>query len=150
HTGRTNLYAAAHGVFAVDAARVNAINAIHESITIATLGAHEVVEPRQMLATIKIIPYAAPDWAVRKAEELARPGLVSVAAFSPKKIALISTTLPGMKAALFDKNKTVLAARAEALDSHINFETRCPHDAKPISAAIAEANATKPDMILIF
>src|SRR5262245_29595334 len=117
HTGRTNLYSAHHGVARVDAARVNALNAIHESITIATLNPFEVVEQRQMLATIKIIPYAAPAWAVSKAEEIAHTALVSVAPFVPKKIALISTTLPGMKASLLDKNKAVLAARAETLGS---------------------------------
>ncbi len=150
HTGRVNLYASERGLIVLDAERINAINAIHESITIATLSAFELVEPRQMLATIKIIPYAAPEWAVKKAEELARTALIQVAHFEPKKIALISTTISGMKASLLDKNKSVLAARAEALGSHIHFEARCAHDAKPIAAAIAECLALNPDMILIF
>ena len=182
-TGRTNLYAAERGLVLVDAARIDAINAIHESITVATLSPFEQVERRQMLATIKIIPFAAPAWAVKRAEEFAlslswsaqadhprlsgtgpeglvggppsrtmTPGkaLIAVAPFTPRKIALISTTLPGMKASLLDKNRAVLAARAEALGSSITHETRCAHDADAVRAAIAEALAAKPDLVMVF
>jgi molybdenum cofactor cytidylyltransferase len=72
-TGRTNLYAAERGIVLVDVARVNALNAIHESITIATLAPFEVVERRQMLATVKIIPFAAPLNAVDRAVQIASP-----------------------------------------------------------------------------
>ena len=151
HTGRCNLYAAERGLLIVDAPRVNAINALHESITIATLNPFEPVEPRQMIATVKIIPFAAPEGAVSAAERIARTApLTRVAPFRAKKIALVSTTLAGMKASLLDKNRVVLAARAEALGSGIAFETRCDHEATAIAAAIADCVRQKPDMILIF
>jgi molybdenum cofactor cytidylyltransferase len=150
HTGRANIYAAAHGLLVVDAKAIDAINAIDESITIATLANHEVVEPRQMLATVKIIPFAAPEAAVAEAEARAKQPIVRVAPFVAKNVALISTTLPGMKASLLDKNKAVLAARLEALGSRIANEIRCAHDADAIAAAIAQLAAAKPDMILIF
>jgi len=70
-TGRVNLYAATRGIVLVDAARIDEINAIDESLTIATLAPFEVVEPRQMLATIKIIPFATPERVVKNAEEIA-------------------------------------------------------------------------------
>lgn len=152
HTGRSNLYAATHGVLVLDAARINALNAIHESITIATLTPYEVVEPRQMLATIKIIPYAAPADAVAKAIDVARKPspILSVAPFTPKKIALVSTTLPAMKASLLDKNLAVLSARAEALGSRVIVEKRCAHETQAITAAVREAMSAKPDLLLIF
>jgi molybdenum cofactor cytidylyltransferase len=160
-TGRTNLYAAERGLTLIDASRVDAINAIHESITIATLAPYELVERHQMLATVKIIPFAAPAPAVKQAEELAkaltaaspkaaRQALVSIAPFTPKKIALISTSLPGMKASLLDKNRAVLAARVEALGSAISLEIRCTHDTEPVRGAISDALATKPDIVMIF
>jgi molybdenum cofactor cytidylyltransferase len=83
-TGRTNLYAAERGLVLIDAARIDAINAIHESITVATLAPYEQVERRQMLATIKIIPFAAPDWAAKRAEELASPVSWSAKADHPR------------------------------------------------------------------
>lgn len=150
HTGRINIYAAARGLAMIDAARVAALNAIDESLTIATLNPFEIVEPHQMLATIKIIPFAAPEIAVAKAEQIARTSVIDVAPFVAKSVALVSTTLPGMKAALLDKNRAVLAARLEALGSRIVSETRCDHDAAAIANALKTAPSAKPDLLLVF
>ena len=151
-TGRTNLYANAHGLVTVDAARINEINAVHESITVATLAPFEVVEPRQMLATIKIIPFAAPDWAVNKAIEVSSSsvGAIAVAPFRPRRVALISTTLPGMKPSLLDKNRSVLNQRVEPLGTKVTVEKRVAHEAPAIAASINDALKERPDLILIF
>lgn len=147
-TGRCNLYAAERGLVLVDTARVNAINAIHESLTIATLAPFELVERRQMLATIKIIPYAAPESAVAKAEAVRTA--VRVAPFKPRRVALVSTMLPGMKPALLDKNRAVLDQRVEALGSAVVFETRVAHDADSVAAAVGECLKQKPDLVFVF
>jgi molybdenum cofactor cytidylyltransferase len=150
-TGRANLYAAAAGLVVLDAARIDAINAIHESITLATLSPFDRVEPHAMVATIKIIPFAAPEWAVVKAEAIAAEApLVDLAPFRAKTLALVSTTLPGIKPSLLDKNRAVTAARAEALGSTIAPDTRCAHDAQAVAAAIREVMRAKPDVLLIF
>ena len=70
-TGRANLIAAGPGVLVVDKSKIDRINQIHESVTVATLPEYAAVESRQMAATIKIIPFAAPESAVLKAEALA-------------------------------------------------------------------------------
>ncbi|RUV60419.1 4-diphosphocytidyl-2C-methyl-D-erythritol kinase, partial [Mesorhizobium sp. M5C.F.Ca.IN.020.14.1.1] len=57
-TGRVNLHAEAGGIFTVDAAKIDAINAVDPTITIATLAQHAPVEKGQMVATVKIIPFA--------------------------------------------------------------------------------------------
>ncbi len=147
-TGRSNLYAADRGLVLVDGARVNAINGIHESLTLATLAPFELVERRQMLATIKVIPYATPEWAVAKAEAIR--DVVGIAPFRPKRVALVSTTLPGMKAALLDKNRAVLDHRVEALGGSVFFETRVAHDADSVASAVAECLRQKPDLLFVF
>ena len=147
-TGRTNLYACERGLVLVDVARVNALNAIHESITIATLAPFEVVGRRQMLATVKIIPFAAPASAVLKAAAVG--GAIRVAPFRAKRIALISTTLPGMKASLLDKNRAVLEHRVQALGSAVSFETRVAHDEAAVAVALRECLAQKPDLVFVF
>jgi molybdenum cofactor cytidylyltransferase len=183
-TGRTNIYAAERGLVLIDVTRVNALNAIHESITIATLAPFEVVERRQMLATVKIIPFAAPAWAVAKAEAvetsptlswsakadhprlssgaeqevvggppsrtMTELGVVSVAPFRAKRIALISTTLPGMKASLLDKNRGVLEQRVQALGSAVSFETRVAHDEAAVAGAVRTCSAQGPDLVFVF
>ena len=59
-TGRVNLHAPSAGVFTVDKALIDAINAVDPSITIATVAQHAAVEKGQMVATVKIIPFAVP------------------------------------------------------------------------------------------
>ena len=59
-TGRANLHAACHGLAVVDAGRVRALNRLHESLTLATVAPFAVVEEREMVATVKVIPFAVP------------------------------------------------------------------------------------------
>ena len=59
-TGRVNVYAEADGLLRVDAAAVAALNRVDPAITLATLADYARVRPRQMVATVKVIPYAVP------------------------------------------------------------------------------------------
>jgi molybdenum cofactor cytidylyltransferase len=150
-TGRANLYSEVHGLAAIDAGRAHALNAIDEAITIATLAPFARVLPRRMLATIKIIPFAAPRQAVEDAERLLADGpLLRVAPFAPHRVALISTALADTKASLLDKNRSALDARVNALGSSIVFERRAPHKTQELSSAILEARKSSADPILVF
>jgi len=151
-TGRANLYAREHGLALVNAALVDRINLIDESITLATVAPFTRVSPRQMLATVKIIPFAAPASAVAEATGILSAGsrLLSVVPFAPRRAALISTTLPGMKASIPDMNRTALEKRLWAIGGEIVFERRTPHETAPLAAAIREAVAAKADPILVF
>ena len=51
-TGRVNLYADQRGLAVLDMARVNALNRVHESVTLATVGYYSVVDPQQIIATV--------------------------------------------------------------------------------------------------
>ena len=53
-----NVYARTAGLMVLDAARIHAANAVHEGLTVATLLPDSPVDVGQMLATVKIIPYA--------------------------------------------------------------------------------------------
>ncbi len=147
-TGRSNLYASENGLAVIDAARVDMLNAVHESITVATVAPYARVTPRQMLATVKIIPFAAPRSAVEKAERLLSEPLLCVATFAPKRIALISTALPGTRDSIADKNRSALDARVEALGSKIVLERRVAHEAGALAAALKEVQGCDP--ILVF
>lgn len=148
-TGRANLYATEAGLAVVDSALVDRLNAIDESITIATLPPDTRVAPRQMLATIKIIPYAAARKHVEAAEALLQQNTpIRVAAFAPRRVALISTFLPGTKPSILDKNRSALAQRVRSLGSEIMFERRVAHEIAPLVTAITEAKDCDP--ILIF
>ncbi len=145
-TGRANLTATAPGLALVDAAKVDALNAIDESLTIATVAPFAPVAPRQMLATVKIIPFAAPRDRVAAAERLGP--LVRVAPFRPMRAALISTALPGTKPSLLDKSRAALQDRLASIGSRIVFERRVAHETEALAGAIREAKGCDP--ILIF
>ncbi len=148
-TGRVNLFAGARGLLRLDPACLDAINVIDESVTIATLPDFAPVEPGQMLATVKIIPFAAPAAAVEQAERLAADGAppLAVLPFRPLSAALIQTRLPGMKDSVLDKTVAVTRERVEALGGTLVHEARCAHD----EGALAELIAAMPpaDLLLI-
>ena len=150
-TGRANLYAATHGLALVHAPSVHALNAVDEAITLATIAPYSKVSPRQILATVKIIPFAAPEAAVVRAEDLLRSEtILEVARFHRKRTALISTSLPSTNPAILDKNRAALDARLEPLGSVVAFERRTAHEVGAVATAITEMHAAGADPILVF
>ena len=150
-TGRANLYAEAHGIVHLDAKRVEAVNAIDEALTLATLPPYHRVGPRQMLATVKIIPFAAPAKAIEAAEHiLAGEPAIAVAPFAKKRVALISTQFAETRVQILDKNRTAIEARVEPLGSSLIHEARVRHDAKELADAIRAAHKMDADPILVF
>src|SRR5207237_5827167 len=115
-TGRANLFAAARGLLVFDRDRLDRLNSVGEAVTLGTLPPFAVVEPRQMVATVKIIPFAVPEAAVSAAAEFAAAGeaLLRVAAFVPRDIALIQTRLPGFKESILDQTRQVTEQRHAA------------------------------------
>ena len=57
-TGRCNLLAEANGLVLVDATVVDAVNAVDEAITLATVAPMQPTAAGEMVATVKIIPFA--------------------------------------------------------------------------------------------
>src|SRR5262249_5996443 len=57
-TGRANLFAETAGVLVVNKDAVDRLNQVDESITFATLPAYKPVVAGEMIATVKIIPFA--------------------------------------------------------------------------------------------
>ena len=103
-TGRCNLYADVAGLAVIDSARIDRINLIDESMTIATVPDFEAVEPGQMLATVKVIPFAAPRAVVEQCVALAGgEPVVRVAPFAAHDVGLVLTRLPETKESVIDK-----------------------------------------------
>jgi molybdenum cofactor cytidylyltransferase len=146
-TGRCNLFAEAAGLFRVDAGAVRALNAIDEGIAFATLADNALVAARQMLGTIKIIPYALPGAAVARAEELLRDGRVlSVHPVAARSALVLLTRTPGMKDAVIAKGAEAVRRRLAALGIDRVEERIVPHETRALAQAIAEGGA---DMTLI-
>lgn len=151
-TGRCNHFARSSGLAVVDHARIDALNELDESVTVATLPPFARVEPRQMVATVKIIPYGAPKSAVARAIEVAhsanRP-LISVAPFRAMRAGLVQTRLPGTRDKVLDKAVGTTTKRLTSLGSTLNGERRVAHDAASIAGALKELKAEGCDLFLI-
>ena len=151
-TGRANLVVARRGVLVVDRARLDALNRIDEAVTLATLAPFDLVEPRQLAATVKIIPFAVSGAALTRCLEAARAGagpLVRVAVLRPRPVGLVQTRLPGMKESILDKTRRVVDARLAALDGAPAIELRCRHDAAEVAAAIESLRGRGAELVLI-
>ena len=150
-TGRCNLYAGADGLILVDRALIDALNQVHESITIATLTPFDHVTAGQLLATVKIIPFAAPQDATDACVAMARKAApVALEPIKPRQAGLVMTTLSGTKDSVLDKTAAVVGARLNQLGSDLSAERRCDHEAAAIGAAVQELIAEGCAPILIY
>ena len=151
-TGRVNLFAEHAGVLALDRSRLDRINLVDESATVATLEPYGRVEEGQMVATIKIIPFATTETVLHRIETIAAPvggPLLNVAAFRPKRVALVQSTLPSVKPSVLDKTVEITRDRLTPLGASLTGERRCDHTADSIAEAVRESLADRPDFVLI-
>lgn len=151
-TGRCNLFAERAGVLVVDREAVDALNRVDEAVTIATLAAYKPVVEGEMVATVKIIPFAVPaharDAAVAQAKK-ASP-VIRVAPYKIRKIGVVSTMLPGLAAKVIDKTLKITAARIEPAGAKIVAERRVPHEQDALRRAIKEVQNEGAEMVIVF
>ena len=142
-TGRVNLLAGQAGVACLDRARIDAANAVHPMITVATVPPMQQMRPGGMIATIKMIAYGVPATALRAAADYAA-GAVRLAVPVLRNATLIETRIEGGK--ITDKGRTAIADRLDALDMELTQYVTVPHDEAAIADAIRQAEG---DLILI-
>ncbi len=149
-TGRVNLHALEAGVFTVDKVLVDRLNAIDPAITLATVAEFKPVEKSDMIATVKIIPFAVDRALVdRAASLLATSEIFAVHPYRPMTIGFVQTMLPGLKDSVLAKTTRVMANRLARSGSTIGHELRTPHEVGPLTEAI-KALAAANDMVIVF
>jgi molybdenum cofactor cytidylyltransferase len=148
-TGRANFYATASGLCLVDRDAVDRFNLVDESITVATLEPNTVVEPKQMVATVKIIPFAVDPDALAACIATVQGPLFQVVPFKPHRVALIQTKLAGLKESMLDKTVETTRERLAALGSKLDWERRTEHDPTALAPVIAEAIKLGAQLVLV-
>jgi molybdenum cofactor cytidylyltransferase len=120
-SGRANIVATALGVFRVDPARLAAVNSA-EGLTMATLRGDRAVRPGQLVATVKVVPFALPGRVVADVEAAARDGgpLLRVDPIEPRRAALILSGSPSIQERVRAEFEPPLRARIEALGSALD------------------------------
>jgi molybdenum cofactor cytidylyltransferase len=149
-TGRANLVAAHAGLFRASTTGIDAINLLHEGITVATLPDATPVATGDLVVTAKIIPFAVPGAALAAAEALTRgtPPL-RLAPFRKLRAGLVLTELPGLKPSVLRGTEDATERRVRALTGTLLPPLRAPHEEAPLATALAELLAQGADLLLI-
>lgn len=151
-TGRCNLFAEGAGILVVDKDVVDALNRIDEAVTLATLPAYKPVVEGEMIATVKIIPFAvvkaARDQAVAAAAK-AKP-VIRVVRYKLRKIGVVSTLLPGLAPKVIEKTLKITTARIAPAGATIIAEKRVPHDQASLACAIDELLKAGAELVIVF
>lgn len=148
-TGRCNIYAEASGIACINAGVVAAVNGVNEAITIATLRPFEPVEKGQMLATIKIIPFAVEGDLLAAAVDRAE-GAVSVAPFTARRVGVISTRLPETKDSVIEKGVDLMRRRLERTGGEVAEALVVDHHEDAVAEAVRAQAAQGLAPIVIF
>jgi len=151
-TGRCNLFAESAGVLVLDKDAVDRLNRIDEAVTLATLPAFKPVVEGEMIATVKIIPFAVSGSACAKAvaeAAKARP-VIRVAPYKVRKIGIVSTLLPGLSPKVVDKTLKITATRIAPAGATIVAERRVPHATQALAAGIDEVLKAGAELVIVF
>jgi molybdenum cofactor cytidylyltransferase len=139
-SGRANLVATTLGVLRVDRARLAWVNEI-EGFAVATLAGDRPVRDGQVVATVKVLPFALPDEVVRLGETTAREGgpLLSVTPLADRAVVLLLCGSPSARERVARDFEPPLRARMGALGSSVRSLEFVPLEDEKGEAALAEA-----------
>jgi molybdenum cofactor cytidylyltransferase len=149
-TGRANLFAQAAGVLVVDKDAIDRLNRVDEAITFATLSAYKPVVAGEMIATVKIIPFAV----AKSARDAALSGLpkplLRVAPYRIRKVGVVSTLLPGLASKVIEKTLKITAERLAPAGATIIAERRVPHERMALAHALDEVLKAGAELAIVF
>ena len=118
--GRANLIANVLGVVRVDVGRVAQLNEC-QGITVATRSNHTAIHPRDMIATVKIIPFAVPANVLQKAEAIGAEGgpIIENIVLPSRVVTLILSGSPSVRERITREFEPSLSSRLKSLNAQI-------------------------------
>ena len=150
-TGRCNVFAESHGLAVIDDARVDRLNLLDEAMTLGTVPPFAPVKAGQMVATVKVIPFAASRGVVDRCVAIAEEGgpMLRLAPLEARTVGLIQTRLPGTRESVLDSTTGAVATRLARLDGSLAAEVRCAHNRGEVAEAVGHLHRRGCDTILI-
>lgn len=138
-SGRVNSLVTTRGVLRVDAERLALINEC-DGITMATLSSHTVVQPRRLVATVKVIPFAVSESVIGRAETISAAGgpIIHLDELHACTVALILSGSPSARERIKSHFEPPLSIRLAALGSEIGVTSFVPLEGEEGEATLAE------------
>src|SRR5215831_10620702 len=149
-TGRANLFAHTAGILVVDKDAIDRLNRVDEAITLATLPAYKPVVAGEMIATVKIIPFAVSGAARDAVLAGVTEPLLRVAPYRIRKVGVVSTLLPGLAGKVIDKTLKVTEERLAPTGAVVVAERRVAHEQGVLAKAIEEVLGEGAELVIVF
>lgn len=148
--GRVNFLADTMGVFLVEPERLARLNRL-PGVTLATLARGSVVRARQIVASLKVIPFALPEAVVAQAEALvsADGPLMGVYGFQPRRVALILSGHPAVWPRLVADFEGPLQERVAACGGEWIGTQTVRHEEQALAQAMEAALQQGADFLIL-
>lgn len=151
HGGRASLRAPGRGLLSVDAEGLLSLNLI-AGVTLATRPNHQVLQPGEHAATLKVIPFALPEQRVAAAVRIAERGLLAFRALEPKRVQLLVCGFEGLGERLVETYRRPLVARLVELgmpEPNLRFVSLGGDPELTLAAAIEQHSRAGVDLLLV-
>ncbi len=148
--GRVNFLADTAGVFLVEIPLLEHLNRLR-GVTMATLPRGSVVRARQIVASLKIIPFALPEAIVARAEALLQGNgpLMGVYPFQPRRVAFILSGHPAVWTRLIADFEGPLQERVRAYGGIWLGTQTVRHEERELAQAMKAALEQGADFLIL-
>lgn len=149
-TGRINFFADVRGVFQLNESVLASINSL-DGVTIATIAANQVVEPKKMVATFKTIGLAISEQVLQEVERLgASPeSKIGVRGLRASRVAIILTGSPEARERVEKTYIPPIQGRVQELEGTVVATEYVDHKEAAIAEAVGRAQQMKVDCIIL-
>ena len=149
--GRANLIAEQFGPLRLNVPALERVNTIGEGIAVATLHEHTLVRPGDLLALVKIIPFAVPAAHIVDVETTALEfnPILSVRPLQPHSVGLIVSGPDHARDMLVESFRDPVQQRIEKLGSSLDALAYVAHTVPEIADAIRVQCAAGRNLILL-
>ncbi len=147
--GRVNIFSQVGGLLRLAPGVIERLNRANESVTLATLPDRAMVAEGDMVATLKIIPFAVSAAAMDTAQRILRAPAFRLEPFQALTVGLVLTELPHVKEATLQGTIAATQSRIAARGGTMLPALRTPHQEAPLTAAIRQLLADGAGLILI-
>ncbi|MCY4008128.1 MAG: molybdopterin-binding protein [Anaerolineaceae bacterium] len=148
--GRATLHAECRGVLRLGPGLLERLNMIDDGITIATLREHSLVDKGEMLALVKVVPFAIPAARVQDAVAIAQEAgaLLAIRPLRPLQVTLILSGPAAAKERLQRGFVKPVQRRVEALGCSFQEAQYCAHETTALAETLRRA-AQQADLLLV-
>ena len=147
NTGRINIFSKYDGLLLYNISSIINFNLIDEGIALSLLPQNTFVKNKQLIGTLKVIPYSLSKRTILKF--CGFENLIIIKSFKEKKFSLIQTSYSNMRQSFLMKTITETKKRVENLGCSLLNNIICRHNEKELASKIKTRISKDIDILLI-